>query len=190
MILDAKKTEDLKTVVKILNAGGVIIFPTETLYGLSCDVTNAQALLKIYQAKERPLGKAFPILVKDFKMMAEYAFFNDEQKKYMASVKRPTNFVLKAKNLSPLVMQNRTAAFRVSTNAWIKKLFKYFDRPIVATSANISGDEPLKDPRAYKEIFGKKAELVDAAVFAGINKKKKGSRIVDLTKKPYHVLRD
>lgn len=180
---------NIAEVTKILNAGGVIIFPTETLYGLGCDATNPQALLKIYALKKREFGKVFPILVKDFKMLAEYANFNQEQKKFISKTKKPTNFVLKAKNLSPLATKNRTAAFRISTSVWVKKLFRYFDKPIIATSANVAGKEPLSDPRKYQEVFGKDANLIDAVIFSGVNKKKKGSQIIDLTKKPYKIVR-
>lgn len=185
----AKTSVSHKEVAQILNAGGVVIFPTETLYGLGCDATNPQALLKIYMLKKRQFGKAFPLLVRDFKMLAEYAAFNVDQKKFISKTKQPTNFVLKAKNLSPLATKNRTAAFRISRGAWVKKLFKHFEKPIVATSANISGKEPLTDPSKYTEIFGKDAGIIDAVVHNGINKKKKGSKIVDLTQKPYKILR-
>jgi len=188
LIADAQKT-DFKAIVQILNAGGVLIFPTETLYGLGCDATNVRALLKIYQIKNRPLGKSFPLLVRDWKMLNEYASINTHQKKTISGWKQPTNFVVKAKNLSPLVMENRTAAFRFSKGKWIKKLFKQFDRPMVATSANLAGQPPVSDPRTYKEVFGKKADLIDAVIFDGLNKKKKGSRIVDLIKRPYHIIR-
>ncbi len=180
---------DIKKIIGILNAGGIVILPTETLYGLVCDAANPQALLKIYQIKGRPPGKSFPLLVKDFKMLAEYANFNQEQRKKILASKTPTNFVLKAKNLSPLAMQNRTAAFRLSTHPLIKKIFKYFYRPLVATSANLAGQEPLSDPRNYREVFGDKAKLIDEAVFVGINRKKKGSRIIDLTVRPFKILR-
>lgn len=176
-------------VAQILNAGGVVIFPTETLYGLGCDATNPQALLKIYQIKNRQIGKAFPILVKDFKMLTEYAHFSPDQKKMMQKSKQPTTFILKAKNLSPLAAVKHTGAFRVAKHSWIKKLFQHFDKPIVATSANISGKDPLRDPAEYKEMFKKAAEMIDAVIHAGINKKTKGSKIVDLTKKPYKVVR-
>ena len=179
----------IQDIVKILNGGGIVIFPTETLYGLLCDATNPVSLLKIYRLKNRPLGKSFPILVKDFKMLAEYAHFNTEQKKKITSTKKPTNFVLRSKNLSPLVTQKNTAAFRISRHLWIKKLFKHFDKPIVATSANLSGQDPLADPRIYQEVFGKNAEMIEAAVFAGVNRKKKGSVIVNIIKKPYKTLR-
>ncbi len=185
----AKTNITHQKVAQILNAGGVVIFPTETLYGLGCDATNPQALLKIYMLKKRQFGKAFPLLVRDFNMLAEYAAFNAEQKKFISKTKWPTNFVLKAKNLSPLATKNRTAAFRISKGAWVKKLFKHFEKPIVATSANVSGKEPLADPEKYTEAFGKDAGLIDAVVYSGVNKKKKGSKIVDLTSKPYKTLR-
>lgn len=182
-------SKKVNEVAQVLNAGGVVIFPTETIYGLGCDATNPQALLKIYALKKRQFGKVFPLLVKDFKMLAEYAIFNAEQKQFIGKTKQPTNFVLKAKNLSPLATKNHTAAFRIAKNAWVKKLFRHFDRPIVATSANVSGKEPLADPAKYTEVFGKDSGMIDAVVHSGVNKKKKGSKIVDLTSKPYKILR-
>ncbi len=176
-------------IAKVLNAGGVVIFPTETLYGLGCDATNPQALLKLYAIKQRELGKVFPILIRDFKMLAEYADFRAEQKKIIQKAKQPTNFILKAKNLSPLATLKHTAAFRISKNSFVKKLFQAFDKPLVATSANISKQDPITDPRNYQQSFGRNSELIDAVVFTAINKKKKGSRIIDLTKKPFKIVR-
>lgn len=183
------KPSQVQEAVKILNAGGVIIFPTETLYGLGCDATNPQSLLKVYAIKKRKFGSVFPILVKDFKMLADYALFNDDQKRLISKAKLPTNFILKAKNLSPLATKNHTGAFRISSHSWVKKLFKFFDKPLIATSANVSGKDPLIDPKKYQEIFDKNFGMIDAVVDSGLNKKKKGSRIVDLTSKPYRVLR-
>lgn len=180
---------DVRQIIAILNAGGIILFPTETVYGLGCDGTNAQAVLKVYRIKGRELGKPFPLLVKDFKILSEYAIFNNEQKAAMTAVKQPTTFILKAKNLSPLVMQNHTAAFRISRHVFVKKLFRYFDRPIVATSANLVGQPPLKDPAQHQEIFGDRARLIDVIVSDGANKRTKPSRIIDLIKKPYKIIR-
>ncbi len=183
------KPNQAQEALKALNAGGVLIFPTETLYGLGCDATNPQSLLKIYAVKKRKFGNVFPILVKDFKMLADYASFNDEQKKTISKAKSPTTFVLKAKNLSPLATKNHTAAFRIAKHSWVKKIFKIFDKPLIATSANISGKDPLVDPKNYKEIFGNDSSIIDVVVDAGINKKKKASKIVDLTSKPYKIIR-
>ncbi|MDP3901499.1 MAG: L-threonylcarbamoyladenylate synthase [bacterium] len=184
-----KPKTSIKEVIKILNAGGVVIFPTETVYGLICDATNPAALLKIYQIKNRELGKSFPLLVKDFKMLADYAIFGVDQKKIMKSVKKPTNFILKAKNLSPLVMQKHTAAFRISTHSWVKRLFRDFDRPLVATSANLSGKKPISDPRDYLTAFGDRSKLIEAIVSNGINRKTRASAIIDITRKHHKIIR-
>ncbi|MDP2695725.1 MAG: L-threonylcarbamoyladenylate synthase [bacterium] len=184
------KKPHIKETVRALNSGGVIIFPTETVYGLGCDATNPAALLKIYQLKNRELGKAFPILVKDFNMLADYAAFNSNQKKIMAAAKAPTTFVLKAKNLSPLVTQNHTAAFRISSHSWIKQLFRNFDRPLVATSVNFAGSKPLSDPRLYSDVFGEKAQLIEEVIFDGVNRRTKSSRIIDITRKEPKVIRE
>ncbi len=180
---------DASKIAQILNAGGVVIHPTETVYGLFCDATNPVAVLKVYRIKNRPIGKSFPLLVKDINMLMDYAIVTDKPKKIVKSAKVPTNFIFKAKNLSPLVTQKKTAAFRISKNAKIKKLFQHFDKPIVATSANLAGQKPISDPRIYKEVFGEKANLIDAVVFAGINRKTKGSKIIDMTKAKPVVVR-
>lgn len=187
-ISDVKKA-DIKKIVAVLNAGGAIIFPTETVYGLGGDATNAQAILKIFRIKGRVFGKAFPLLVKDWKMLLQYAIVNEDQKKTILAVKQPTSFVLKAKNLSPLVMQQHTAAFRISPYPWVKKLFRYFDRPLVATSANLAGQPPLSDPEQYRKVFGRNADLIDAVISEGANRRQKPSRIMDLTSRPYRILR-
>ena len=181
--------KDPKFLSQVLNAGGVIIFPTETLYGLGCDATNPQALLKVYQVKGRQLGKSFPVLVRDITMLSEYAIFNQDQKRTIVAAKNPTTFILKAKNLSPLATQKHTAAFRIPRTGWAKKIFRHFDKPLIATSANLSKREPLPDPRIYKETFGKHSDLIDAVVFTGINRKRKPSAIIDLTKRPYKIVR-
>ena len=182
--LSAKKS------AAILKRGGLIIFPTETLYGLGCDATNPKAIKKIYSVKNRPTGKSFPILIRDFKALSQYAFFNAQQKQVIARAKKPTNFILKAKNLPRLAIYKETAAFRISSHLWIKNLFQYFNRPLIATSANISGEKPLNDSRKYEKMFEKKSKLITAVIFSGVNKKTKGSKIMDLTKKPFATLRD
>ena len=184
-----KADQQFSRILSILNAGGIVILPTETLYGLICAATSPQALLKIYQLKNRAHGKAFPLLVKDVRMLGEYAILNQEQKEKILKTKSPTTFVLKAKNLSPLATQKHTAAFRIARHPLIKKIFRSFDRPLVATSANLAGKDPIADPRSYEEIFRERAKLIEAVVFAGINRKRKGSKIVDLTKKPYTIIR-
>ncbi|MEK7590111.1 MAG: L-threonylcarbamoyladenylate synthase [Patescibacteria group bacterium] len=188
MILLANNS-NAKKAAAIIKRGGLIIFPTETLYGLGCDATNSKTIKKIYLAKNRPKSKSFPILIRDFKMLSQYAFFDEQQQKIITSAKKPTNFILRAKNLPSSAMHKGTAAFRISSHPWIKNLFRYLTKPLIATSANISGKKPLSDSRQYKEAFEKKSKLITAVVFAGVNKKTKGSKIVDLTQTPFATIR-
>jgi L-threonylcarbamoyladenylate synthase len=186
----------------ILRKGGVVIFPTETLYGLFCDATNPRAVAKIFKIKDRPAGKAFPILVKDFSMLRKFAVFGEAEEKKLRKIwprkmisssrgksTKPTTVVLPARNLpeetivrgSPSRGSGRpTAAFRISPHPLVKKLFQHFRKPLVATSANLSGQPPIQDSRKYKEVFGERVKLINDFVFAGINRKKKGSRIVKI----------
>jgi len=180
---------DYRKIAKILKNGGVVIMSTETLYGLICDATNLKALKKIYLIKNRPKNKAFPIVVKDLKMLKNWAEVNKEQEAVILKATKPTNFILKAKNLPKIAMQNNTVAFRITTSDYLQNLFRYFKKPLVATSANLAGEKPLTDPRKYQEVFGKNSKLIEEVVFAGINRKTKGSQIIDLTVRPYKKLR-
>ena len=189
MILVANNLSAKKTAA-IIKSGGLIIFPPETLYGIGCDATNSRGIKKIYSVKNRPAGKSFPILIRDFRMLSQYAFFNAQQKQVIARAKKPTNFILRAKNLPRSAIYKGTAAFRISSHPWIKNLFWHLTKPLIATSANISGAKPLSDPRKYREMFEKKSKLITAVIFSGVNRKTKGSKIVDLTQKPFATLRD
>jgi len=183
---------DIPKIVEILKNGGVVIFPTETLYGLFCDATNPKAIAKIFKIKGRPAGKAFPILVKDFVMLAKYARVEKEKIKILKKIwfrKRPTTVILPAKNLPKTATMSGMAAFRISSHPLVKKLFRYFSKPSVATSANLSGQLPIKDSRKYREVFGERARLIDGIVFNGINRKRKGSRIVEFVGERLRVIR-
>ena len=180
---------DYRKIAKILENGGVVIMPTETLYGLICDATNLKALRKVYLIKNRPKNKAFPIVVKDLKMLKNYAEVDKEQAAIILKIAKPTNFVLKAKNLPKIAMQNNTVAFRITTSDYLQNLFKYFRKPLVATSANLAGEKPLADPQKYQEAFGKNSKLITEVIFTGINRKTRGSQIINLTVKPYKKLR-
>jgi len=94
-------------------------------------------------------------VVKNLKMLKNWAEINKEQEALILKTTKPTNFILKAKNLPLKAMQNNTAAFRITTSNHFKIYFKYFKKPLVATSANLAGEKPLADPRKYQEVFGK-----------------------------------
>ncbi len=184
-----KHMTESKKLLRTLKKGGVAIFPTETVYGLGCDATHLQALAQVYEIKNRPPGKAFPILVKDIEMLKKYAELDEDQHDKIFSAKEPTTFVLKARNLPRLAMENGTAAFRIASHPLMQDVLSRLNKPVVATSANDSDRPVLSDPRKYEDMFGAKAKLIHTVIFDGVNRKTKGSRIVDLTSRPYKILR-
>ena len=166
--------------VAVLNAGGVILYPTDTVWGLGCDATNQTAVDRLFLIKKRLEDKSVIVLVDNFNSLQEYTenfsldsvYLNEER-----SV--PTTFVFpRGKNMvKGVINQNGSAAFRVPKHLFCEELLKEFKKPLVSTSANISGDET---PYFYEEI---KSEIKQQADFV-VPQDYEG----DLTRKPSRIL--
>ncbi len=142
----------MKKVIKILNTGGVIIFPTDTIYGIGCDARNKTAVEKVFEHKKREKNKPVSIFA-TIKMIEKYCVLSDENKKIIEENKQnPLTFILEIKeknNLSPLTILNKTVGIRLPNSVFLKELFSKIDFPIVGTSANISGE---KSPTIFEKI--------------------------------------
>ncbi len=143
---------DIEQCLNVLKEGGLILYPTDTIWGIGCDATNAVAVEKIYTLKQRPDEKAMIVLVADEKDILQYtaapdlAVFDHLQK-----TKKPTTVIYEgaiglAENL---VGSDGTIAIRICNEPFCKQLIKRFRKPIVSTSANISGESIAK---TFKEI--------------------------------------
>lgn len=166
-----------KTAAGIVKKGGVIVFPTETSYGLGCDATNKKAVAKIYALKKRPTNKPLPVIVCSVSQVQNYAVLSPVARR---AVKRfmpgPLTLVVPLKQKLPV--SKKTIAFRISSNSFARSLAHYANAPIVSTSANLSGEEPVFSFDEAGKMFGGKADLL---VDAGNLPKCKPSTIVDLT---------
>jgi len=167
--------------VEFINNGGVVIFPTDTVYGFLAAATNKKAVNKIYKIKRRPKTKPLSIFVKDLKTAKELAEINDKQIKILKS-KWPGKytFVLKEKN------KNKTIALRIPKYKSVNDLLKKINKPLVQTSVNISGQDTLIKIADIKAQFSKQKILL---VDGGDLKKSKPSKIVDLTENKIKFLR-
>ncbi|MFC1788232.1 L-threonylcarbamoyladenylate synthase [Patescibacteria group bacterium] len=130
--------------IKILQQGGVIVFPTETTYGLAVDATNHKAANKIMKIKKRPLSSPFPLIVASFKMAEAYVEFSPLMRKLARQYwPGPLTIITKARkgtNLTKLACRSDgTIALRVSSHPLAKKLSQELLGPIISTSANLSG---------------------------------------------------
>ena len=147
-------------ILEILNNGGVILYPTDTIWGLGCDASNEKAISRIYKIKKRDINKPMISLVSDTNMLYKYT---NSKKFKIPFDNEPTTIIYNdVKNLpKSLVTKEKTAAFRISSDIFCQKLIKEFGKPIVSTSANISGKII---PKKYSEITNEIKDNVDYIV--------------------------
>ena len=162
--------EEVTRALEILKNGGIILYPTETIWGLGCDATNADAVQKIYKIKQRTDAKSMLTLLDSENRLPSYV----EQVPDLAwdliemSDKPLTIIYPKGKNLAVnLLAADGSIGIRITTNTFCKRLIHRFKKPIVSTSANLSGD---KSPATFSDISQKIISKVDYTVsesFAG-----------------------
>lgn len=165
---------NLPAAAQLLRAGGLLIFPTETSYGLGCDATNTQAVTKIFDLKGRaPLVWPFPVIVADLADAQKYVEFSPRALE-LAVLHWPgaLNMVLKAKSSDTGISSLCASAdgyqsVRVSAHPVASELVRLLGRPIVATSANLSGQPALYDLSNLESAFGNKLNMIDGAIDVG-----------------------
>ncbi len=144
--------KDLENCLQVLKNGGVILYPTDTVWGLGCDATNADAVAKIFAIKQRDEKKSMIILLENMHEIKTFAKApNEKIKSLLQNTERPTTIIFPnviglAQNL---VNEDGTIAIRVPNDNFCKDLIAAFGKPIVSTSANISGEVT---PSIFSEI--------------------------------------
>ncbi len=144
--------EDLLRAVEILNRGGVILYPTDTIWGIGCDATNASAVEKVYRIKERPSGKSMLILVSDIEMAEIYtADTPDLTWEIMEEALNPLTLIFPhARNLAAnLPAPDGSIGIRLPKDQFCQELIRKFGKPIVSSSANRSNEMP---PQLFIDI--------------------------------------
>lgn len=181
-----------ETAAEILKNGGVVVYPTDTLYGLGANALDENAVLKIYKIKKRDRNKPLPIIAKDLKMVKRIACVDSGVEKMLNKIwPGPITIVLRKKDIIPYALtgNEETVAVRIPNNEFILALMDKIDFPITATSANISGEKNLLDPDKIISKF-KSGELKpDLFINAGKIKNSKPSTIIDLTTGIPRILR-
>ena len=143
---------DIINCLEVLKNGGIILYPTDTIWGIGCDAFNNKAVEKVYQLKKRSDEKSMIVLVADEKDILQYVASPDLKVfDYLQKVSKPTSVIYEnvlgfADNL---VDKNGSIAIRICRDPFCKQLIKRFRKPIVSTSANISGKP---SPHVFKEI--------------------------------------
>ena len=151
---------DIQNCVTVLQNGGLILYPTDTIWGIGCDATNAEAVAKIFELKNRPDEKSMLVLVADERQLNQYITLpHPEIAAYLQTAVKPTTVIYEgAVNLAQnLISKDSSIGIRIVKDEFCKQLVKRFRKPIVSTSANISGE-------ASPQIFADIKEEIKAGV--------------------------
>lgn len=158
-------TEDINKTLEVLRNGGVILYPTDTIWGLGCDATNAEAVKRIYEIKQRADNKSLIVLVDSVNRISSYVEnVPDVALDLIDLATSPLTVIFEgAKNLATNVVnaEDQSVGIRVATDDFCPTLIQRFRKPIVSTSANISG-QPA--PACFDQIDQKIIDSVDYVV--------------------------
>ena len=156
-----KKEYDIKQAVEVMRKGGVILYPTDTVWGIGCDATNAEAVSRVYEIKKRSDSKAMICLVdSDARLQRYVRNVPNVAWDLLDCVDKPTTVILDgAVNLAPnLIAEDGSVALRITGEAFSKELCYRFQKPVVSTSANISGEPAAQN---YRDISQEIIDSVD-----------------------------
>jgi L-threonylcarbamoyladenylate synthase len=185
-VIRIEDEDDLKEAIDFVDAylrsGGIIIYPTDTVYGIGCDANSRDAIAKVHAIKGGDPAKPLSVMVASLGMIDEYCetgLWDDIiLRKYLPG---PYTFLLKSRGLCP-ASANEKLGVRIPDSLFCQGLCAKFGRPIVTTSANLAGQAP---PAKFGDIDGRVLEQVGIAVDAGLTKHGGPSAIIDLVEKKY-----
>jgi L-threonylcarbamoyladenylate synthase len=174
--------QEIDKCIAVLKKGGTILYPTDTIWGIGCDATNEKAINKIYKLKKRPETKSLIILLEDASKLGNYVKkIPDIAWDLIDSIETPLTIIYpNAKNLPKNVIgEDHSIAIRLVKNDFCKRLIREFGKPIVSSSANVSGDPA---PLVFRCISNEIINNVDYVVTINqdVLTEVKASRIIKL----------
>lgn len=156
--------EEIEKCVEVIRSGGVILYPTDTIWGLGCDPSNEAAIEKINQIKNRPAHKSYVMLVGEERQLNQYVpEIADVCFDLIDFAEKPTTIIYdNAKNVSPLITaEDGSLGIRIAKDEFCQKLCRKLKSGIVSTSANKSG---MPSPKSYQDIDEEIKKSVDYIV--------------------------
>ncbi len=165
---DNPQGRHISRVVETLKQGGVIAYPTDTTYGIGCDIFNRRGVKSIYQIKQRDARKPFSFICADLSDAANYAHVSNFAFKIMKRhLPGPYTFVLDATRIVPdsLTTRQKTVGIRIPDDEIAMAIVRELGHPLVTTSANLTGEAPLHDPDEIEMSLG---HMLDIVIDGGI----------------------
>lgn len=177
--------------VDILKRGGVIIYPTDTVYGIGCSIFSTEAIERVYQIKQQDSQKPFSFVCSDLSHISEYAKVSNPAFRLMKHlVPGPFTFVLPASRLKQLpkslISKRKTVGIRVPNNKICLELVRVLGHPILSASLNIENGLQMNDPDIIKQLYN---DRVDVILDGGICSQEV-STVLDLTEEQPIVVRE
>lgn len=188
----AKFSLAIKEAVDCLKNGGVIVYPTDTIYGLGCDALNEKAVEKVFKIKKRENKKPFSTMVRNTEEIKKYAYLNTRNERILEAIlPGPYTLILPgAKKFPPAVAAGSTnVGIRIPSHPVTEKLTEFFEKPIITTSVNIAEGEPMNDPFKIVDLFGQEKFKPDLILDLGKLKDARPSTIIDLTRRSPQIIR-
>lgn len=156
--------QEIQSALEVLKSGGTILYPTDTVWGIGCDATNPRAVNKVYELKRRSEQKALICLVSDVKMLEQYLYEVPEAAyDILEHADKPTTIIYDKpiRVAENLVAEDDTLGLRVTRDPFCQNLIRKMRKPLVSTSANISGE---KTPESFAQISPEILNGVDYVV--------------------------
>ena len=184
--------EIINQTIEVLKAGGLVVFPTDTVYGLLCDATKEEVVKKLIQFKNRPPGKAISVFC-DFSLLNELVKITKEQEKIIKEI-LPGAFTIilpsKHKVNKLLESEKGTLGVRIPKYQLINQLIQRYKKPVTATSANLASRPAHYSIKTLlNELSEKQKKIIDLIIDVGQLPRNKPSTVVDLTQPDIKILR-
>ncbi len=179
----------VRRAVETLRDGGIVIYPTDTVYGMGCDLFNKKGIDRIYEIQRRDRKKPLSFVCADLKDISRYARVTDEAYKIMRRLlPGPYTFVLEASRLVPKIIlpKRQTTGIRVPDNRICHALVSELGSPVISASVKDESGELLSDPRIIEELFGRRVDIIiDGGIIAA-----KPSSVISILAEGTEVLRE
>lgn len=182
--------EIINNAAQIIKNGGIVVFPTETVYGIGADAFNEEAIKKLYKIKKRPLNKKTSLLVSSIDMLKQVTqnISDIEYKLIKEFFPGPLTLVLNKKDIIPNILTNNEeiVGFRMPANRMALELIENVGRPIATSSANLTGETSGTNLEEIRKVF---KESVDFYIDGGKSKIGIGSTVVQVIDGTPHIIR-
>jgi tRNA threonylcarbamoyl adenosine modification protein (Sua5/YciO/YrdC/YwlC family) len=177
----------VKRAAEVLDKGGVIGYPTDTVYGLGCDLMNRQAIDRLYQIKGMPRDQQLAFICPDLSDIARYAIVENAVYRFLRRfLPGPYCFILKATRDVPKIVQNKqkTVGIRVPNHPVTLALVRELGRPLISTTAARHGEQPLIDPWEIDQEFNGLELVIDADAGGAVP-----TTVIDLSQGDVRIVR-